>query len=174
VKTCNKCGIEKELIDFSIRKTSSKDGYRTICKSCEKKYNRNVNVEYKKKYNAIYNKTYDKNRKNKDPIFRFSKNVRSLTYNGFKNNGFSKNSKTSNLLGISIKEFREYIINKFEEWMTLENQGIYNGNYNETWQLDHITPISTATTIEEVIKLSHYTNFQPLCSRKNKEKRNKN
>jgi len=57
--------------------------------------------------------------------------------------------------------------------MNWNNWGIYTGNYNENWQLDHISPSSIGTTEEEIIKLNHYTNFQPLCSRKNLEKSNK-
>ena len=52
--------------------------------------------------------------------------------------------------------------------MTWENQGTFNGlpptDLNQCWDIDHITPISTAQTPDEVIKLNHYTNFQPLCS----------
>jgi 5-methylcytosine-specific restriction endonuclease McrA len=57
--------------------------------------------------------------------------------------------------------------------MTWKNHGKYTGNYNETWQYDHIIPISNAATEEELIKLNHYSNFQPLCSKKNLEKSNK-
>ena len=56
--------------------------------------------------------------------------------------------------------------------MNWNNNGIYTGNYNETWQLDHIIPISMAENYNDVIKLNHYSNFQPLCSRKNLEKSN--
>ena len=56
--------------------------------------------------------------------------------------------------------------------MNDSNYGVYTGNYNETWQLDHITPISSAMNEEEILKLNHYTNFQPLCSKKNLEKSN--
>ena len=56
--------------------------------------------------------------------------------------------------------------------MHWSNQGIYTGEYNKTWQYDHVIPISSAKNEEEVIKLNHYTNFQPLCSRRNLEKKN--
>ena len=45
-------------------------------------------------------------------------------------------------------------------------------NYGE-WELDHIIPISSATTEEEVYKLNHYTNFQPLWMSENRKKGNK-
>ena len=34
--------------------------------------------------------------------------------------------------------------------------------------IDHIIPISTAKTEEEIIKLNHYSNLQPLCSYTNR------
>ena len=43
-----------------------------------------------------------------------------------------------------------------------ENYGLYNGELNYGWDIDHIIPISTAKTEEEIIKLNHYTNLQPL------------
>jgi hypothetical protein len=51
------------------------------------------------------------------------------------------------------------------EEMSWENQG--------EWHLDHIMPISLAKTEEEVIKLNHYTNFQPLWAEDNVRKSNK-
>ena len=39
---------------------------------------------------------------------------------------------------------------------------------NKTWDIDHITPISSAETEDDVIKLNHFTNFQPLCSYTNR------
>ena len=51
--------------------------------------------------------------------------------------------------------------------MTWENYGLRG------WHLDHIIPLSTAKTKEEVIALSHYTNFQPLWWRDNICKSNK-
>lgn len=49
--------------------------------------------------------------------------------------------------------------------MTLDNYG--------EWHLDHIKPISLAQTEQEVIKLCHYSNFQPLWAKENMSKGNK-
>lgn len=35
---------------------------------------------------------------------------------------------------------------------------------NTGWDIDHIIPISTAKTEEDIIKLNHYSNLRPLCS----------
>jgi hypothetical protein len=48
--------------------------------------------------------------------------------------------------------------------MNWENRGLYNGELNYGWDVDHITPISSAKTEEDVVRLNHYTNLQPLCS----------
>lgn len=53
--------------------------------------------------------------------------------------------------------------------MSWDNYGKYNGEFNFGWDFDHIIPVSSAKTIEEVYKLNHYTNFQPLCSKINRD-----
>ena len=55
--------------------------------------------------------------------------------------------------------------------MTWNNRGNWNGiptEINTAWDLDHIIPLSTAKTEEDVIRLNHYTNLQPLCSYTNR------
>ena len=61
-----------------------------------------------------------------------------------------------------------------EPWMSWDNYGKYNGQPEYGWDLDHIIPISSATSENEILKLSHYTNLQSLdsyinrCVKKNK------
>lgn len=58
--------------------------------------------------------------------------------------------------------------------MTWDNYGLYNGKFEFGWDFDHIIPLDSAITEGDVIKLNHYTNFQPLCSYVNRHiKRNK-
>jgi len=102
-----------------------------------------------------------------DSFFKFSTDIRNLIRISFKNKSFKKNTKTEKILGCSIKDFKIYIESKFESWMTWENHGNPKDKILEpskTWDIDHIIPISTAKTEEDVIKLNHYTNLQPLCS----------
>ena len=37
------------------------------------------------------------------------------------------------------------------------------------WDIDHKIPLASAETEEELLKLNHYTNLQPLCSRINRD-----
>lgn len=113
----------------------------------------------------------EKWRRENDDVFRFKKNVRSLVRTSFTNKGEVKNSKTEDILGCSILEFREYIENQFEPWMTWDNHGLYTGESGVTWQLDHIVPLETAKSINDIVRLNHYSNIRPLCSRENSLRR---
>ena len=83
--------------------------------------------------------------------------------------GFSKKSKTYQILGCSYQEFKNHLESQFQPWMNWDNYGKYNGELKFGWDLDHIIPLSTAVTEEDVIRLNHYTNFQPLCSKINRD-----
>ena len=140
--------------------------YRNKCYS-------NLNKNKTKEYQHLYSKLYSSKRKKADSLFKLKGNIRSLINMSFNIKGYKKHTKTENILGCTINEFKLYLESKFEGWMTLENHGIYTGNYNETRQLDHIEPMFNAITENDIIRLNHYTNFQPLCSKKNLEKSNK-
>jgi HNH endonuclease len=58
--------------------------------------------------------------------------------------------------------------------MNWENRGLYNGDFNYGWDIDHIIPISSAKTEEEIYKLNHFTNLQPLCSKYNRDLKSNN
>jgi hypothetical protein len=45
-------------------------------------------------------------------------------------------------------------------------------NYGD-WHLDHIIPLCEAKTEEELFKLNHYTNLQPLWAEDNLKKNRK-
>jgi len=89
-----------------------------------------------------------------------------------KSKGYTKDSKTFEILGCDVIKFKEYLESKFDHWMTWDNKGLYNGSFDYGWDLDHIIPLKTALTKEDVIKLNHYTNFQPLCGKLNREIKN--
>ena len=45
-----------------------------------------------------------------------------------------------------------------------------NWDNRSEWHIDHIVPLSSANTEEELIRLCHYTNLQPLWAEDNLKK----
>jgi 5-methylcytosine-specific restriction endonuclease McrA len=138
----------------------------------EKQYAKKYAEENRPELNA-YRREYEKERVKTDDIYKFKKSIRCLISNSIKNKGFTKKSRVAKILGCSFNEFINYVESKFRTWMNWSNHGKYTGDYNQTWQLDHIIPISSAKSEIEVIELNHYTNFQPICSKINNEKSNR-
>lgn len=117
--------------------------------------------EYKKRTRTQRNLREKKKRDNNN-IYRLSISVRSLIGKSVKYKGSQKSKKTEEILGCTIEDFIKYIQSKFKEGMTLENYG--------EWHIDHIIPVSSANNEEELIKLNHYTNLQPLWAEENLKK----
>lgn len=175
---CKKCNEEKHLIEFYK--------WRRVCKTCDllqkKEYRNNNKEKIYLKSKEWYLKTknlrkkhknnYYKNKRKNDNLFKLTSGLRRNIRNSFIRNGFAKNSKTQEIIGCSFDDFKVYIESKFENWMNWNNKGLYNGTYNFGWDIDHIIPISAAATEEDIIKLNHYTNLQPLCSKKNRDIKN--
>jgi hypothetical protein len=167
-RTCCKCNIEKDIINFH-KSGKTKNGlikYKFTCKECRPI----VEKDYRKKYRELnkdsirdYNRKYESDRKSVDVVFKFKRNIRTLLCQSFNSRGFKKNTKTEKLLGCTIVELFSYIESLFKDDMNW-------GNRNN-WCIDHIVPLATANTIEDVIKLNHYTNLQPLWCWDNSDKR---
>jgi hypothetical protein len=149
---------EKRTIQGKIWEKNNKEK-RTIQKKIYRENN-------KEKINKKIRK-YEKLKMQNDPIFKFSKRLRHNVRESFKRgkNQFRKNATTEQILGCTIQEFIIYIQSKFEKGMTIENHG--------EWHLDHIIPLASARTEEEIKQLCHYTNYQPLFSFDNLSKSKK-
>ncbi len=145
-----------------------------------KKEYRKLNISKIKKYrlsHKVYLNKYYSDRYRNDNLYRLGCSVRSLIRISFDRTGYCKKTKTENILGCTIEEFKLYLESKFEPWMNWNNYGNWNGEPNElnvAWDIDHIIPVSTAKNEEDIIKLNHYSNLCPLCSYTNRHiKRNK-
>ena len=114
---------------------------------------------------------HNKLRKLYDTLYKLKTNIRGLINCSIRLSGYRKLSKTQNILGCTFEEFKIYLESKFEPWMNWNSYGNWNGEpkeINTAWDIDHIRPMCTAKTEEEVLNLNHYTNFQPLCSYTNR------
>lgn len=117
---------------------------------------------YNKNRSIIFNKVRIKIKNN--PKYALAVLTRKNILTAFRDRGFEKPNSTTKILGCTFEAFKTYLESKFEPWMTWENRGLYNGQPNYGWDIDHIIPLSKSETVEDVIRLNHYTNLQPLCS----------
>ena len=109
-----------------------------------------------------YNK-YVKDRK-KDPLIKLADSLRCRMYLAFKAKSWNKEG-SQKLLGCTFKVAHKHLERQFIKGMSWENYG--------EWHIDHIIPLSSAETEEELKELCHYTNLQPLWASENISKGNK-
>ena len=134
--------------------------------------NKDKHKERSKKYrinNKVKINEYTKKRLKYDPLFKLKLNVRTLINRSLKKLNYIKTEHTEKILGCSFDDFKLHLESNFESWMSWDNRGLYNGELNYGWDIDHIIPLSSAVTEDDVIRLNHYTNLQPLCSKINRD-----
>lgn len=142
-------------------------------KEKQRKYN-SENKDKRKLYNIQphikqRDNEYMKVRKQNDPIFKLSQNLRSSISIRLKEINSKKDQKTLSIIGLnSWEEFKQHLENQFTQGM---HWGNYGNKIETDWSIDHFIPISLATNLEEVKKLNHYTNLRPMWYLDNIKKR---
>lgn len=131
--------------------------------------------DYKKEYYQINkkeickNNTYMRNERRKgDFLFDLKLNISGTIRNSLKKK-YKKSKRTQEILGCTLEFFKNHLESQFLPWMTWEKYGKYNGSLNFGFDIDHIIPVSYAKTEEEIYLLNHWSNFQPLCSKVNRD-----
>lgn len=106
-----------------------------------------------------WNTAYKRERLRSDPLFRLEYAVRNRTFVAFRDRGYGKGSRTRELIGCDWADLMAHMSAQFTPGMTIENYG--------EWHVDHIIPLSSASSEGELIRLCHYTNLQPLWAAEN-------
>lgn len=189
IRSCKKCEKTKLITEF---KKSKKHffGYTYICKECynlqersklkdrnkerarARKYYKNNKEKVKAQKELYFEKNkdhirskrneYERNRRKIDVLFRLQGAARARIRGSLRERGFKKNTKAMKLLGCTASELKTHLEKQFKDKMNW-------GNYGE-WHIDHIIPLATAVTEEQIHKLCHYTNLQPLWGPENQSK----
>ena len=142
-------------------------------------YKRNYHKTYKDRQKELTSKWREENRERireygreyisdkrlNDVLFKIKDRISGLIRSSIVSKGYKKLHRTEEILGCTIVEFKEYIEDKFVEGMSWENHG--------EWHLDHKRPVSWGKDEDEVYKLNHHTNFQPLWKTENWYKGNR-
>lgn len=183
---CTKCRILKPLTTefFYYKKTrnkfyrecincySERNKFKKITNEQRKKYNEQKKAYYYTKYKwsesrKIASKKAKKKWKNSNSINKLKDNLRTRVYLILKKKKFPKKGKFLEYIGCDYITLVQHIERQFTENMCWENYGIRG------WHIDHIIPLSSAKSSEELYLLCHYTNLQPLWARDNYSKKDK-
>lgn len=195
-KVCGTCKITKNVSEFHSN-AGSKDLLNSKCKSCKAYYytqnsekilsqtkerNKENYEGLKKRRNELEDtnevkqnikRTKALERSRIHQLGLIKRKIKNLIGSAFKrslNGQYIKSERTEDILGCTPSYFKQHIESQFINWMSWENHG--NGcvplEYNCSWDLDHIIPISQAKTEEDIYLLNHWSNIQPLCSKINR------
>jgi hypothetical protein len=190
LKKCSSCNEVLPLNDFSNNKSAT-DGLQSTCKKCksirDKNYRENpaqgrdnllkkksdyyfkIKIEFPEIYEEKlarsreirdYSKEYQ--RVQSDEYMKAKDSVRKLFMAALRVRNINKSKlvlKTQYMLGCDFQFFKQYIENQFQEGMNWLNHG--------TWHIDHKVPLNVGNSVDEIIKLNHYTNLQPLWANEN-------
>ena len=171
-KTCTVCKKEKSLDDFT-RHIIGKDGISAHCRECNKEMCakwRNENSEHIKEYKKKYNKENHELIKSyrKKPLNNFRGNLAQNIRRSFQIMNIPKNSKTAKIVGCSFKKLYNHCCRQFKK--------IYGIDFDpkiHKVHIDHIIPIVTAKTVEDIIRLNHYKNLRLILAEDNLRKHSK-
>ena len=174
MKACFRCKEVKSSDDFYLNKRQGTP--RSNCKTChailrKEYYITNKSRELEK--SSIWyrnnidraNKTkleYKNKRRAVDPLYRKIEYARSYLYKIIQN--ISLYERDIKKLKCTRNALKRHFESKFRDGMTWENHG-------KVWQVDHIIPLSSARTLEEVDDLNVLSNLQPLLIKENVKKR---
>ena len=188
MKKCKICKIvksEKEF--FTCGRYKDKIYRRGDCIECHNSMRIGKNNEYHKEYNQkqerkikqkeikrtekykVIQRAYENKRYKEDLLYRLKKCLRARTNRALKAKKWLKNNTLHEYLGCDLQFLKQHIQSKFTEGMTWENYGFGENK----WNIDHIIPLTSVDTPEEMYKLCHFSNLQPLWHIDNQLKSNK-
>lgn len=102
---------------------------------------------------------YRKERSRSDVIFAIKQRMRSRLGAALRKIEAEKPCSTIDIVGCYWTELKSHIESKFSDGMGWHNR--------EAWHIDHIIPLATANSVDDIVRLSHYTNLQPLWASEN-------
>lgn len=158
-----------ELINLERNRKRHRENYwnnheKELKRSAEKhKKNSEKEKEYRKKNRIKINEKIKK-QYSENEIFRLRTNMKNRVKLFLNSRKITKKNTTFEIVGCNPKELKEHIEKQFKTGMSWDNHGFFG------WHVDHIIPLSSAKTEEDVYKLCHYTNLQPLWGEENYKK----
>lgn len=150
---CQKAAVAKRYAKVAKVK-ESKATYRAKNASKLNKYSAAyyaANKEEILKYHAKWRQA----RMTSDPLFKLQRALRPLIRNAIKRKGYTKTSRTQDILGADFNTVQTHLI-----LTALNNYGMWLET--EAYHIDHVIPVSSAKSEAELVQLNHYSNLQLL------------
>jgi hypothetical protein len=149
-------------------KDSNKKYYHKHKKTLREKHKAWVeaNKEHVLLYAKEYGKTWQKNKRKYDPLHRLKGNISRKIRSGLAKLNSTKKSTTCDILGCTIPELKVHLLNTY---FINYGEKITKWSGNKV-HIDHIIPLNSANTEDELLKLWHYTNLQLLKAEDNLKK----
>ena len=101
-------------------------------------------------------------RRHASRLCKFRLNMKVKTYYYIKRISIGKYPRQLEILGSDALTIKQHFEKLFREGMSWENFGV--------WQIDHKIPLYSGKTEDEISRLCHYMNLQPLWEAENLKK----
>ena len=139
---CYKCGEFKDETEFPNDKSRS-TGISSCCRKCKHEYSRVLR---------------------QGPPYRVIQTQKRRIRMLCTKHRFEKTLQFDKIFGIDVRGLVPYLESQFVNGMTWDNYG--------EWEVDHITPLKEIEVFDDLVKLCHYSNLQPLWLDEHKVKTN--
>lgn len=176
-RICYTCQKTKS-VEYFHKHSGNSTGYANTCKECRKDQSKSFygkNKDHIKKrtiqryYNIKHTPEFISKRrqyqKNLNESAKLARRLRNRLYYALKNKNWKKNTHFVEYIGCDRDTLLNHIESQFQQGMSWNNMS--------EWHVDHIIPLSSAKSEEEMYTLCHYTNLQPLWAVENIKKYNK-
>lgn len=127
-----------------------------------KEYSLGKSREYRQKNKVrlqSQKNAYKKARRSCDVVYAMKSRLSRLINISLTSGGYTKRSRTHEILGCDYEFFKSHIERQFVKGMTWANR--------DKWHIDHIRPIASAKTEDDVLALNHFTNLRPMWAQDN-------
>jgi len=149
IREWSKKNLEKESAKKSAWVEKNRDHVRA--------YKREWSAKNKDRRNRVH-----RERMESDPLYALRIRVRNRINIAIRRHGYTKSSGTAQIIGCDWGTLESHLASQFQPGMTWSNRG--------EWHIDHVIPLDSAKTENELLELCHYTNLQPLWAKHNLSK----
>jgi hypothetical protein len=156
-----------------------KNGERWVSDEKFKELSAKSNITYQREYYSVNRRAFseyksaNKERSNQlrrdrvssDPLYAMKCRLRARMHKLLKSRGMNKDTLTVSAIGCNWSTLVSHIERQFTKGMSWENR--------DKWHLDHIVPLGTADTKEELLRRCNYMNIRPMWANENMSKGSK-